>query len=647
MPLLDTQGNDSADAYGGGKAVVPNYIESVFSTYLYTGTGASLTITNNIDTSTYGGLTWIKSRSGATDHKLTDTVRGVTKALISDLTDAQTTDTTGLTAFGATGFTVGANTVYNNSAATYASWTFRKQPKFFDIVTYTGNGGTQTLSHNLQSTPGCIIVKATNDIESWIVWHNAFTSGQNLQLNTTGGGPYANGYFATLPTSTQFTLSNGGYVNGSGVTYVAYLFASNAGGFGLTGTDNVISCGTYTGSGSVDTVTLGYEPQWVLLKNTNSTGPWIILDNMRGMSYTNNAELVPNTSDAETDPGSYVRPTATGFTVQPGFYGTGAPVIYIAIRRGPMAVPTVGTSVFSPVLRNGTGANANIQSGFPTDLIVFLNTDRAWDATGNYWTDRLRSGLKYLTSTGTDAESNWNNVFQNNNGFDTQNGVLVTSDVSNGVINHSGTPYINWMFRRAPSFFDEVCYTGTGSATTQTHNLGVVPELVIYKSRSNAQNWTVYLNYDYEMYLNTTNALQGPGYSGNHGAPTSTTISVVGGSNTSGYTFVAYLFATCAGVSKVGSYTGNGSTQAIACGFTGGARFVLIKRTDSTGGWYVYDTARGMSTLTDPYLLMNSTAADSATLGSVTTTTGGFTVNASILSAINTNAASYIFFAVA
>ena len=312
-----------------------------------------------------------------------------------------------------------------------------------------------------------------------------------------------------------------------------------------------------------------------------------------------------------------------------------------------MAVPTVGTSVFSPVLRNGTGANANIQSGFPTDLIVFLNTDRAWDATGNYWTDRLRSGLKYLTSTGTDAESNWNNVFQNNNGFDTQNGVLVTSDVSNGVINHSGTPYINWMFRRAPSFFDEVCYTGTGSATTQTHNLGVVPELVIYKSRSNAQNWTVYLNYDYEMYLNTTNALQGPGYSGNHGAPTSTTISVVGGSNTSGYTFVAYLFATCAGVSKVGSYTGNGSTQAIACGFTGGARFVLIKRTDSTGGWYVYDTARGMSTLTDPYLLMNSTAADSATLGSVTTTTGGFTVNASILSAINTNAASYIFFAVA
>ena len=112
-------------------------------------------------------------------------------------------------------------------------------------------------------------------------------------------------------------------------------------------------------------------------------------------------------------------------------------------------------------------------------------------------------------------------------------------------------------------------------------------------------------------------------------------------------TAVAYLFATCAGVSKVGSYTGNGGTQAIACGFTGGARFVLIKRTDSTGNWYVYDTARGMTLLTDHYLLLNSTAAETATLGSVTTTTGGFTVDATILAAINTNAASYIFLAIA
>ena len=122
--------------------------------------------------------------------------------------------------------------------------------------------------------------------------------------------------------------------------------------------------------------------------------------------------------------------------------------------------------------------------------------------------------------------------------------------------------------------------------------------------------------------------------------------------NTAAYTvsaapYIAYLFATCAGVSKVGSYTGNGSSQTINCGFAGGARFVLIKRTDNTGDWYVYDTARGMTTLTDPYLFLNSTAAEAATLGSVTTVTTGFKVDASILAAVNTNGASYTYLAIA
>ena len=123
--------------------------------------------------------------------------------------------------------------------------------------------------------------------------------------------------------------------------------------------------------------------------------------------------------------------------------------------------------------------------------------------------------------------------------------------------------------------------------------------------------------------------------------------STSGETNYSGTYYVAYLFATCAGVSKVGSYTGNGTTQTINCGFTGGARFVLIKRTDSTGDWYVYDTARGMTTLTDPYLLMNDTAAESATLGSVTTVSTGFALNSTILAAINVSSATYIFLAIA
>jgi len=207
-------------------------------------------------------------------------------------------------------------------------------------------------------------------------------------------------------------------------------------------------------------------------------------------------------------------------------------------------------------------------------------------------------------------------------------------------------------FRRAPGFFDEVCYTGDGTANRNiTHNLTVTPQIIFAKSRSNVANWVAYNAFGNGLILNSA-AAANSGFNFITSATSSTftpadPASVGGSPNQSGQTYVAYLFASCPGVSKVGTYTGNGSTQTINCGFTGGARLVLIKRTDSTGDWYVYDTARGMTTLTDPYLLLNSTAAESATLGSVTTVTTGFAVNASILAAINTNGASYIYFSVA
>jgi hypothetical protein len=209
--------------------------------------------------------------------------------------------------------------------------------------------------------------------------------------------------------------------------------------------------------------------------------------------------------------------------------------------------------------------------------------------------------------------------------------------------------YIDWLFKRATGFFDVVCYTGTGGARTVTHNLGVVPELIIGKIRSSPAAWYVYAapnGNTKNQSLNTTNPIN-ISQAWNNTTPTSTVFSIGGDQNYSGETFVSYLFATCTGVSKVGSYTGNGTTQAISCGFTGGARFVLIKRTDTYGGWYVYDTARGMTTLTDPYLFINSDAAESATLGSVTSTAGGFSLNSTILAAINVSGGSYIFLAIA
>jgi hypothetical protein len=313
-------------------------------------------------------------------------------------------------------------------------------------------------------------------------------------------------------------------------------------------------------------------------------------------------------------------------------------------------VPTDATKVFAPITFTGSSATRLITgTNFPVDMLMGGQRSAS---TNPAVVDRLRGATQGLITLSTAAETTSNGTTQDVVGFDYMDGYKQGSPY-NLNINSNTALNVLWFFRRAPSFFDEVCYTGTG-ATDQSiiHNLGVVPNLIITKGRSNASAWRTwaspFTSTSYDCSLQAASPVGANTCYSSTGTPfTTTTYTVNFGINTSGYTFVSYLFATCAGVSKVGSYTGNGTTQAIACGFTGGARFVLIKRTDDVGDWYVYDTARGMTTLTDPYLLLNNSASETATLGSVTTTTGGFTVNASILSAINTSAASYLFLAIA
>lgn len=637
-------------AEGGGGAA-PNYIEDVFSTYLYTGTNANQTITNNIDLSTKGGLVWVKSRSNAYNHFFMDTARGAESELSSNNTDPANTATTGydLTSFNTNGFSLGPadKTGINTASSTQVSWTFRKQPKFFDIVTYTGNGTAgRQISHSLGSTPGFMIIKRTDATSDWPCWHRSLSATSYITLDQTNQSFVDSTVFNAAPTSTYFQVGADAWVNASGGTYVAYIFAHDAGGFGLTGTDNVISCGTYTGNGAATgpTVTLGYEPQWVLIKQSSGAGQeWAMLDSMRGLvaGSGGDSQLFANTSDAETTGNTYVAPTATGFNLETGisrYNASGATYIYIAIRRGPMKVPTDGTTVFNTDVGRtaASGATPAFISNFVTDLGFVADRSSA----GNKEVASRLTGPTRLRTNTTDAEA-----AQSAYTFDYMTGWNSAGSAA--------STQLSWMFKRAPSFFDEVCYTGTDAARTISHNLQAVPEMIIVKRRNSLTIWAVYhsgIGNTQAMELNSSDSVKTSVDFWNSTTPTSSVFSI-GGSNTAvnagSSPYVAYLFATCAGVSKVGSYTGNGSTQAIACGFTGGARFVLIKRTNSTGDWYVYDTARGMTVLTDPYLLLNSTAAESATLGSVTTTTGGFTVDASILAAINTNAASYIFLAIA
>jgi hypothetical protein len=613
-----------------------NWIEDVFSTWLYTGNGSTQTITNGVDLAGKGGLVWTKSRSNVSNNTLIDTVRGGDFALVSNLTNGQGSGY-GVT-FSSTGYSTASNIA---SGQNYASWTFRKQPKFFTVITYTGTGSARTVAHDLGSVPGCIIIKRINSTGNWTVWHRGVTSpNANWWLNygvlqTTAAFNFwgsTNG-LSSEPTSTSFSLGSGSSdINESGSTYVAYLFAHNAGGFGTSNADNVISCGSYTTDSSFigPNVNLGYEPAWVLVKNSSGNGAWSIIDNMRGWTADGNVTLLnPNTSSSEGTTTQF-KINATGFQDNGAFAGN-ATMIYIAIRRGPMKVPTTGTSVYTTFLPTTSGSS--IPTGFPADTSIqaFQAGGQTWSPE---WTARL-TGNQYLVSSSTAAQTS----------------TTISWASNTSIIRSNGSGRVFWNFARAPGFFDVVCFNGVDSGTKSvSHNLQVVPELMITKARNDAISWYVYsaaLGVNKWLRLNATDAeASSTGAWGS--TPTSTaftaTTTILAGSATN---YVAYLFASCPGVSKVGSFTGTGATQVINCGFTGGARFVLIKATSTTGNWLVWDSARGIVAGNDPYLTLNSTAAEVTNTDWVDTAATGFELSNAAGNLANSNGVSYIFLAIA
>lgn len=620
--------DDTVTATAGGP-----YIEDVFSTYLYTGTGSALTISNAINLTGNDGMVWLKSRSDAVDHALYDTLRGATKELISNTTAAQTTQSTGLTAFNSDGFSIGTLAKLNTASSTYVSWTFRKSTKFFDIVTYTGTGSANTIAHNLGIAPGCIIVKRTDTTSNWAVYHRGNTSAayyEKLNLIDAQAND-STVWNSTAPTASVFSVGTSTATNASGGTYVAYLFAHDATSSGL------VQCGSFTTDASgAATISLGWEPQWVLIKQSSAASAWFTFDTMRGMSVAGNSlSLAPSAAAAEANQGAgTVYPTATGFVLGPGFVNPSGTFVYIAIRRGPMKTPTVGTSVFAPATYTTSGPRT-VTSGFPVDLTM-QTIKAASNNTNTTVVDKLRGGNQRLISSANFVEGS---------------GIGCSFSSNTSYIDGVGASNY-WMFSRAPSFFDEVCYTGTGSNRTLNHNLGAIPELMLVKGRSGATNWQVYssgiANTEY-LVLNSNVAKATDATVWNSTTPSTTTFAVgtAANVNTSGATYVAYLFASCPGVSKVGSYTGNGTSQTINCGFSNGARFFLVKRTDSTGDWWAWDSARGIIAASEPAIALNSNAPEVAGSDAVDPDNSGIIVNQETTFNINVNGGTYIYLAIA
>ena len=617
---------------GAGGAEAATYVDDVFSTFLYDGTGSSNTITNEIDLDGEGGLVWIKRRNGTNSNVLYDTERGENAYLSTNMDAAEyTASSQQLTAFNSDGFTLGTDAWINGSGNTFASWSFRKAPGFFDVVTWTGNGTNRTISHNLGSTPGFIVIKRSSDTEDWTCWHRSVGATKYLQLNGTGASASLPSFMNdTEPTSTEFTVGTHDRVNTTGETYVAYLFAHDDQSFGDDSDEAIIKCGSATNGTFED---LGFEPQWLMLKASASSDSWYIFDTMRGLPVDGSQNyLLANSNGAEATGTNNVNITSQGFT-----QNLGATNIYIAIRR-PHKPPTAGTDVFAV---SAAAGNSDVTTNFPVDLAFQLRRTAGSRAA----LTRLQ-GKATLETRNSSAETvNANAWYESNTKF--LNAGLFSADS------------VFYLFKRAPGFLDVVAYSGNSTAGRNvSHNLGVKPELMIVKARSGASNqlWFVYNSNDTAtdyLNLNATDAATAASTVWNNTEPTSSvfTVGLSTFTNATNYNYIAYLFATLDGISKVGTYSGTGNNVDVDCGFSAGARFVLIKRTDADGpvasNWTVFDTARGIVSGNDPFLYLNTNAAEDTSSDYIDPLNSGFRVTSNAGDDLNKSGGTYLFLAIA
>ena len=414
--------------------------------------------------------------------------------------------------------------------------------------------------------------------------------------------------------------------------------------FGEKGDQNIIKTGSYVGNGSntidID-VNLGWEPTFLLVKQTVNSGNWQLVDSATHWPVSGNWETIrPNLNQAAyfaTETGAVLTPTGFKIVKDYGNFNTnGDTMVYMAIRSpdGYVGKPAeVGTDVFSLA----TGTNNTIPgfvSGFPVDFSL----RRVYASSSDWFAASRLTGTNYLRTNTNDAQaSNSNQTFDFQNGMGNWGGNLTT--------------YMSWQWKRGAGF-NVVTYTGDLVAGRQIpHSLNKIPEMLWVKRRNDNSDWIVWhkgLNGgtnsgQYYVGLNSSNPESSASYYWNNTTQNSKTFFTLGGNaavNGENDTFISMLFASVDGISKVGYYTGTGNNQSVTTGFQ--PRFILIRRTSYAEDWFVFDSLRGLvSSSADPYLRINSNAAQTTTASFFDISSTGFTVTANFTN----NANNYIYYA--
>jgi hypothetical protein len=582
-------------------------------------------------------MIWLKNRdadaSGGSNHHIMDVVRGVDNFLYPNLTIAETLNTGAIESVDLDGFTVSNSTRFNNTGKRYAAWNFKaggaavtntdgtitsqvsaNTEAGFSIVTWTGGFNGDTIGHGLDNAPDFVIVKARSATSGWVVYHKSLLSGQILELQNTDAAK------SEINIVTNNTTISASWTSTS-LDWVSYCFAE------VEGFSNF---GSYVGTGAAgNTIVTGFEPAFVMLKRTDIAGySWAIADNKRV-----DGELLANSSDAERieNTPDFLE---NGFRLTTERYNdSGSKWIYMAFAADPTAVEPTLEDSFNTVLYTGTNSSLPITGvGFQPDLVWIKN--RTGSVDHHSWIDSVRGKNSQLFSNLTNGENTFTDQLDSfdSDGFTVGTGFIGSE--AGRLTNVSGNNYVAWAWKGAeipainsngsiPSVvsanpaagFSIVSYTGNGSTGTIGHGLSSAPSMLIIKNRSLSTNWVVGSNeigWNYSLNLNDTSAAGLSTNRFNATSPTSSVFSVgaTSVSNGSGNSMIAYCFAEVAGFSKFGSYVGNANVNGatITTGFE--PAFVMVKQSDFTNSWLIYDNKRNPSNSRDKRIFANSSAGE-------------------------------------
>ena len=329
-----------------------------FQCKIYTGTGSSQSITLDGDENMQPDMVWTKKRSGADFHAINDASRGHSKILFPDTTGAEDTSANCLTSFNSDGFTVGTNSGFNGSSATYVAWCWKMgttsgittngsttiTPSSYSfnstagvsISQYTGNGTAGAkLAHGIGGEPNMFWVKQINGGNPWVVYFKSLGNTKVMYLNTNGASATrSNAWNDTSPDSVNITLGQGG-------GDINYDSSRNYSCFAMRNIVGFSRAGSYTGNGNADgpMLFMGQKPAWIMAKKTSASGDsWTILDNKRDTFNVSKARLFPDQDAAEstsTDVGDFV---SNGFKIRTTagtWNDDGGTYVYLAFAESP------------------------------------------------------------------------------------------------------------------------------------------------------------------------------------------------------------------------------------------------------------------------------------------------------------------------